>query len=166
MYLSFSLIDVAIKKKTVIDSWYLLCFSILYSYQIPEFVKLKRIISTILPSYGNILCRVISPYLIGIYFTEHISSQRPSSINYCCSSMFIWYHLGVPPSMRFFSRANKQKVYSCLGEHLVTFGCTTGIREKPRNTNHRNDNSPWVSEEVIGPKVNFPSGWVLVVLIS
>lgn len=83
-----------------------------------------------------------------------------------CSTMFIWYHLGVPPSMRFFSRANKEKVCSCLGEHLVTFGCTTGICEKPRNTNHRNDNSPWVSEEVIDPKVNFLSGWVLVVLIS
>lgn len=49
MYLSFSLINIVkdFKKKELwlIDSWYLLCFSILYSCKIPEFVELKCIIT-------------------------------------------------------------------------------------------------------------------------
>lgn len=72
MYFSFSLIYIAVKKNELwlIDSWYLLCFSILYSYQIPKFLKFKCIIIIVLPSYGTILCRVISPFLRGIYWTH------------------------------------------------------------------------------------------------
>ena len=75
------------------------CFSILYSYQIPEFVKLKYIITIKLPSYSNMLCRVVPPFLRGSSFIEHICSQLLSSVNKYChdilmSSTFIWYLLG------------------------------------------------------------------------
>lgn len=127
----------------------LLCFSILYSYQIPEFFKVKSIIIIVLSNYSNILCRVISPFLKRIYFTEHISNQP--SINKCCLGILMFYHgrsdtiLGSHQDV-FFSMANThtKKLFACLlyYDHQVTFGHMTGICEKPRNINYRNENSP------------------------
>ena len=57
----------------------------------------------------------MSPFLRGIHFTEHISiCVSPGQIKNC----FLYYY-----------------------EHQVTFGCAAGICGKPRNRNHRNNNS-------------------------